>query len=350
VTEDELRAKIQELKEGINDYCQSIQAMIGFVNFYVYDDTTRRDRTDVIAFQGWRLTPRASNPAQASPGNTSVTPDFGILMPNRMGVVGEVKKSFPKDQQHWSDDFKQLMGYDSDFVGWPSESKTVDGHDIVLLTHQTRAVTVEDYYRAKQECGEVKFTKPFIIVEFNESHEAKAFLFFRTRLGQLSWKHLDEVLRLGKGVPMQVFVAKYSTIKFYDAQPPNAYMIEVIWTNVVMAAVSDKPAFRDLKKRQKLEISLPVDQIVTQLREGFSFRAINYEDVGPRIPERNWVEEACQTIVDLGEGEWADKEKTTLMVRFRKYDNVSEHFREACARASIATAEGVTAKQRTLFK
>jgi hypothetical protein len=349
VTEDELRAEIERLREEINDYRQSIQAMIGFVNFYVYDDAKKRMRSDVIVFQGWDLIPTSGKDAQPPPGAASVTPDFGILMPDRKGVVGEVKKSFPRDHERWSKAFRQLMGYDNNLLGWPSEDGAVDDHDVVLLTHQSRAVAVGDYYLAKQESGEVRFTKPFVIVEFNESVEARPFYFFRRTLGQLSHRLLDGRLREGVQVPMEVLVEKYSTIRFYDAPPQQPYMIEQIWTNVVTPAAADLPGFKALHRRtQKLDIVVTVDQIVDQLREGFSFRPINCDEDRARVPERGWVKDACQAIVDLDEGEWADTEKTTLTVRFRKYDDVLEHFVVACARAAVAKSE--LAKQRTLFK
>src|SRR5207249_438523 len=126
----------QRIRDDIDDYQDSVFAIIGFANFYRFDDTTRTMRDDVVVFQGRRLTP---SPAKAvnSDGNPVefVTPDVGILLPSNLGVLAEVKKSFPADEQHWFDDFKQLMAYDDDLTGWPSASGAVTAHDVVLLVH-----------------------------------------------------------------------------------------------------------------------------------------------------------------------------------------------------------------------
>ncbi len=100
----------QELKDEIDNYSDSLFAIIGFMNFYRFDDTTRRMRDDVRLFQGRRLTPSAAKTTNAK-GETVeyVTPDLGILLPLDKGVLGEVKKSFPRDSTHWLDAFEQLM-------------------------------------------------------------------------------------------------------------------------------------------------------------------------------------------------------------------------------------------------
>ena len=92
---------IQSVLDDIDDYQDSVFAIIGFANFYRYDDDTKTIRDDVLVFQGRRLTP---SPAKAinSDGNPVefVTPDVGILLPANTGVLAEVKKSFPADEQH----------------------------------------------------------------------------------------------------------------------------------------------------------------------------------------------------------------------------------------------------------
>ena len=69
-----------EVRNKISNYEQTIHAIVGFINFYRYDDERKEIRDDVILFQGRRF-----NPSSAKSFNPrgekvdSITPDFGIL-------------------------------------------------------------------------------------------------------------------------------------------------------------------------------------------------------------------------------------------------------------------------------
>lgn len=327
MTEGGIAAKTEEIKARINDYEQSIHAIIGFANFYLYDDATGLERPDVKAFQGWPLTyAKKGEEGQTIPSEGRVTPDLGILLPDRQGVIAEVKKSFPRDKKHWSDDFEQLMSYDNDLHGWPFADGRVESHDIVLITHLTRAVPVEDFYQAGRESKTISFSRPFAIVEFSETSEAKTFIFFRRKVGCLSNMELDTRLRQGVSVPMEVFVEKCSTVKFYDTPPPIPYMIEQVWTHVVVPVARESARFAKLKRRQKLDVQISVDAAVGKLREGFSFRS--FCDCGKEygVPETRWVRDACEALVDLEEAQWLDPDRSTLKVFFQRYVDVRDHF------------------------
>ena len=99
--------------EEIDNYKDSVSAIIGFMNFYRYNDAAQEIDNNVLVFQGRRLEPSMQRDIEPN-GATYVTPDIGILLPAKNGVLAEVKKSFPKEQVHWIKTFKQLMSYDDD--------------------------------------------------------------------------------------------------------------------------------------------------------------------------------------------------------------------------------------------
>ena len=74
------------LPEEIDHYLQTIHAMVGFANFYRYDDERREMRPDVAVLQGWRFTPLpaldGSNQSHEAQGasQSEVTPDLAILI------------------------------------------------------------------------------------------------------------------------------------------------------------------------------------------------------------------------------------------------------------------------------
>ena len=45
------------IKGEIDNYSDSIFAIVGFMNFYRYDDDSKKIRDDILVFQGRRLTP-----------------------------------------------------------------------------------------------------------------------------------------------------------------------------------------------------------------------------------------------------------------------------------------------------
>lgn len=151
----------KEIQEEIDNYKDTLYAIIGFMNLYRFDDESGLMRPDVVLFQGRRLSPKLkkaeSDVEQDKSGQSEwVTPDIGILLPTGIGVIGEVKTSFPEDRAKWISDFKQLMKYDRDLEGWPSASGTVSSHDIVLILHYSRSVAVRKFYEEKID-SEVRF-------------------------------------------------------------------------------------------------------------------------------------------------------------------------------------------------
>jgi hypothetical protein len=275
-----------------------------------------------------------------------VTPDLGILVGNHDGVLGEVKLSFPKDQDCWMDAFRQLMAYDDDLTGWPSTDGKVNQHDVVLITEQARAVAVRKFCQRRLG-GEVTFSRPFVIIQCNRSDQRKPYYFFQRIFGQLSHAELDSRLEEGVKVQMDVFVGKYSTVKLYDAEPPPPYMMQLIWSEVVVETARQDPRFERLKKRQKLDVNLSVDEIAIRLREGFSFRAFQEpdDDRGPAVPARTWVTAALEQLVSLKDAEWVDSEKRSIRVLFQKYEDVLGHFIQACS--DLDSQHGK--KERRLF-
>jgi hypothetical protein len=323
----------QAIRAEIDNYNDSIFAIVGFMNFYRFDDTTRKIRNDVLVFQGRRLTPSKQTNAEGA-AVEYVTPDLGVLLPTNHGVLAEVKRSFPKDHQHWHDDFQQLMAYDDDLTGWPTPSQKVPTHDIVLLLHQTRAVAVKDYYE-QNPGGSLKFTRPFTIVEFNRDSEAQAFFFFRTITGAVSQKPLADRLRLGIPVPMTMYLLQYSTVKLYDAAPPLPCLLELIWTHVVAFKISNTQAYKMPAKKQKVKVEVTPDEISERLETNFSFHGLQQGHADgrqPKVLEKCWVRDACAALVKFGDATWTDTTKTKLIINFVKRENVLDYFVKQCAR------------------
>lgn len=322
----------QDIRDEIDNYSDSLFAIIGFMNFYRFDDATRKMRDDVKLFQGRRLTPPKSKPGE-KPNPDYVTPDLGVLLPTDVGVLGEVKKSFPRDSQLWMDDFEQLMAYDDDLTGWPNASQKATKHDIVLLLHQSRAVAVKDYFEQNNNAS-IKFTRPFSMVEFNRSSQGQEYFFFRTIFGAVTEKQLADRLKLGVSVPMNMYLLQYSTVKLYDTAPPVAYLLELIWTQVIAVKVTNTPGYKIPSKKQKVKVEVSLAEISETLETNFSFQVVQQrqgDSRQPKVLQDSWVKDACEALIKFGDAQWADATKTKLTVNFTKRDDVLEHFVKQCA-------------------
>ena len=322
-----------EFRNAIDDYEQTIHAIVGFINFYRYDDETKKIKDNVLIFQGRRLVP-SPNKAINLKGEKIpyVTPDIGILLPSKNGVLGEVKKSFPQEQELWFSTFEQLMSYDDDLTGWPSNDEKVISHDIILLLHQSRAVVVCEYYNNKKD-SEIKFNRPFVIIQFNRADERIPYYFFQKRLGDLTEKHINNKLHYGTSVPMDDRIPEFSIIKIYDSEPPLPYLIDLIWTNVVLGTALKNQKYEKLRKNQMIDVILEIDTIVDELHKGFSFYTLykDYPERQEKIPKKEWIIRVCEVLVKYGEAEWIDSTKSSIKVFFRTYDDTLDHFIDICS-------------------
>jgi hypothetical protein len=332
--------KKRTFDDEIDNYSDSLFAIIGFVNFYRYDDASGRMRSDVKVFQGRKLTP---SPAKQK--SSDVTPDLGIMLPNDTGVLGEVKQSFPADQNHWFDCFEQLLSYDDELKGWPCAAEAVKSHDVVLLLHQSRAVAVRKFFEANKD-SRISFVRPFCIVEFNRSNQSQAYIFFRTVIGKLTESSVDQRLEIGVQVPMEKLTGTYSAIKIWDSEPPMPFLLALIWEHIINLKASEDVKYPFLRKRQKIVVEITVSEIVDELHTKFSFHQLTPTDDGrqPKIPKSEWVQRACEKLVAVGDAEWINRPQGKLKVRFTRFESVLEHFKELCAGDLLSDA------QMTLFK
>jgi hypothetical protein len=320
----------QELRNQIDSYNDSLFAILGFMNLYRFDDSTKRMRTDVLLFQGRRLSPQEDKTEQASQRNSEyVTPDIGILLGDATGVLGEVKASFPENRELWLGDFEQLMKYDRSFEGWP-KTHTVKSHDIVLLLHYSRAVAVRKFYESKQE---IKFVRRFCIIEFHRSSQAKEYFSLRIQSGTLSNRQVNGRLEEGIDIPMIVYLTQYSTCKIYDAEPPVPYLLDLIWTNVVTLKAAEDSRFASLRKNQKIEVEIAISEITERLYKQFSFFSLHGDEHErqPKSPRQAWVQRACDRLVVAGDAKWADGSRQQLTFKFVRKDDVLDYFIKLCA-------------------
>ena len=315
--------------EQIEDYKESIFAIVGFIHLFRYDDAARAMRDDIEVSQGRRMRTSSSNPI--SPDN-EVTPDFCIQGPANKGVVGEVKKSFPSNDTLWMDDFRQLMSYDDNLVNWLTESGRIDDHNIVLLTHIGRSRALTRYFHG-HDGEEIAFTRSFLIVEFARVQEAKPHLHLRTEYGNLKYfDKIDGRLHSGVLVPLEKLMLVYEKVKLYDAEPPLPYLLHLIWEGVVMLRAADDARFLNLRRNSKLPIDMAVNEVVEELHENYSFCPLNAGEGlhQPSIPPRSWIKKAIDALVSFELAKWENEAAGECVIYFKKLKDPLQIFIDLC--------------------
>lgn len=325
---ERIERRVKDTNNSINDYVETVQSIIGFANLFFLDDKTYQPRPNIMRFQGRRLTP--FNEDEQSGIESDVFPDLGIVINNTHGILGEVKKNFPKDDSNRAKHiFEQLERYDHPLLGWPVPGEKVETYNIALLVHLTTSSYAEEFCKEWQERRGVAFKCPFAIIEFTRLSQVQEFFIFRIKTGEIIECGGDKSLKSGILVPMEALLSEFARTLLYDAEPPLVYLANVIWVHVVTPLASENPMYESLRKNQKLEILLTVDDIAEILHEGFSFSRWHEHNSHrqSRIPRVDWVRRACEFLVEVNEAEWLDtNEKDDLRVHYRKYDDVDAHF------------------------
>jgi hypothetical protein len=311
--------RVQLCREKIDNYNNTVYAIIGFLNTYTHELKSKGN--GVVIFQGRKL-------YYSEEDLQFVTPDMGLTIDQKSGVVGEVKCSLDKDQKNWIDHFRQLKNYEKISIGWPTDSGKVSEFDVVLLIEHSRSRALKDYYERALDSA-LKLTRPFIIIEFNRSSQQKEFFFFRIEYGELSNKLLHKKFYDGINVAMEIFVKQYSTIKIYDVEPELPVMLQLINDCVVDKQVREGK-YRKLTRKNTQPVEITVQGITDTLKEVYSFKRLHnvkYNRNQPEFPKTEWVKKAFDKLVDLAEGSWLDKAAGRFnYLLSQKEENILEHY------------------------
>jgi hypothetical protein len=331
-----MKNSLQKIKEFNDNYSNTIQAIVGFMHIYKYEFKKEKN-IDVKLFQGRKFNKENDN-------ENFVTPDIGILVDEKSGVIGEVKNSFPKNTSLWKEDFLQLLQYDDNLIGWPIKDEVIPFYDIVLLVHDSRSRDVKDYFLSKAN-EEIKFNHPFIIIEYGRSDEARPFFKFRIEYGTLSEPIIHSKIYSGCHIAMENLVIDYSKIKIYDSQPSLSLMMFLIYSCITDKATAENK-YRKLNKKTKIEVETSIDEIVELLHKTYSFHSFheNHQERQPKFPKKEWVKQAVVKFVTIGEIRWKDKfQEEFIFILQGHNENEKEYYEEKCI------IEEINSNQMTLF-
>lgn len=291
--DNKLEKKIQKILEKIDNYEQTLLAIICFSHVLRWDDNINRYKSNSYSFIARKMDTSNDNPITP---NEVVTPDLVVQLNNNHGIVTEAKKSFPKNRNFWNRNINQLLKYDDNLQGWKTNNELIPISDIVLLTHNKIKVNVSDYIEERINNNTLNFSRKFALLAFQRAQNRKIYLSLEKGFGHLSNSELDERFRVSVRVPLEK-VIPMSPIKFYDDKPKLPYIMDILWNNV-FTQYPQLEEFMESAGVRIMIIRVNIHKITQQLKTQFT-DYIEGDSRQPSLPKTKWIREAMDMFVKL---------------------------------------------------
>ncbi len=297
-----IEAAIKALESECDSYDQTVQALKAVANEFCWDDKSRSSKLVESCFIGRRLDTSPDN--RLSP-STTVTPDLVLRTGARRGILGEAKVALSDKPELREQRLRDLQKYDDKLIGWDTPDETVDGHDIVLVVHQSRAVPVCDQIRDLIEKKSIRFDMPFAVVSFTLSPQAQVWMALRLEHGSVTDLSKMEKLRKVVSISMEILARhpRLALTKIYDHPPPLPLMLNLMH-ETIMGQLTDEE-LQTLRYEHEVATSVRVDEI--QQFIGKTFGPLQAGPRTPSVPQRSWIVEAFEKFCEIG---WAQRSKS----------------------------------------
>jgi hypothetical protein len=233
-----------------------------------------------------------------------VSPDIVIQLSNEYGIIAEIKITGSNDRD-FENAYEQLKRYDRDLIGWETENSKIKTHDISLLVNDLKRTDAKRYFDDKT------LQRKFSLVACARISEAKEYCKIEKYHGSYSDERLEKKFRDPIPVPLEKIISKISAVKFYDADPPVEYTMNVLWMNV----------FNELMARDGAGkmIAVSCKEVTKLLEEKYAFKQVDSKQ--PKIPKEAWIRNALDVFVKI---KLAKKDPTKNNVYLVKYSRTKK--------------------------
>jgi hypothetical protein len=292
-TKPQNNLSLDQVKEKIDEYQGSIHAIQAFVSLTTWDKQTGLMQSGTQFSFGRKMGTSSQN--LVSP-NSEVTPDVVIQIGKNLGYSIEVKYSFPKDTNFWSDTANQILKYDDDLIGWWTHNELINNHCTALLIEQGRYVRFREYLETWMADHQISFSPNVSIVQFSKSDNAKPYYFLRMDWGHILDSALSDRLKYGEKIPIIKVVATYGAKKFYDAEPPSVeFTMATIWQDIFTTEGASGEYNKGLGG---IPIYVNLNHLTNELQKLFGQTSNSHRDV--EFPRKDWIRKAMDEFVDIG--------------------------------------------------
>jgi hypothetical protein len=309
---------IKQIREKADSYERTIQTIVAFDSAVRWDDLNKSYSKNTLFFQGRRLSKKLTSP------NEYVSPDIVIQLSNEYGIVAEIKITGSSDQD-FENANAQVKNYDRELIGWKTDSERIRLHDLSLLVNDLKRGIAKRYFVDKT------FQRKFSLIACARISEANEFYKIEKYYGTFSDDRLDQKLSDPVAVPLEKVIHIISSIKFYDAEPPIEYTMNVLWMNI----------FNEIMEREDSgkTISVSCKDVTEIIREKYAFQQVDSRQ--PKIPKEVWIRKALDIFVKIKYAKkdpasndkylvkYTHKRKDSMLDFFsKKHFNVSNNFKK----------------------
>ncbi|MCE5216051.1 hypothetical protein LLH03_03365 [bacterium] len=322
---EERQAKLDQLAKAkhieIDNYQSTVQAIFAFAHAALWDPNTDDFVPDSLVAIGPKL--KTSKENAVCPSN-AVTPDIVVGIGGKWGSVAEVKRTIPRNPDHWGDDLqKQMRKYDDSLSGWPQTQQPLPSHCLTVLVHHTRKVDVVDYLSEHIEAGDLQFERDFAVVAFQRARDLEEQISLERCYGRLTDPELDEELRRVLTIKLDYLITRYQ-LHFYDSPPPLPYMMAVIWNEVLPSLITVAQYKESREKKRSPHVVVTDDAIARDLQSRLT-RCLPPAGQNCRtIPRKQWVRDALEELVRQGHGK--KTESGSYDIEYRSFTDAQGRF------------------------
>jgi hypothetical protein len=320
--------KSKKLRELIEDYRTTVDALLCFVSLTTWDAGKKRDGSQ-HSF-GRHMHTSSKNPI--SPNQTQ-TPDLVVQVDKEEAYVVEAKIDLPKEQKYWGKEIQQLQKYDDDLAGWWTEDEKINQHDIVLLIDISRSQQFAKYAKNLNKKSSL-FHRPIAFVGFSRYQRVDENILFQLEWGRISNKPINHRLEQHVPVPLEKVIASYGSRKFYDDKPQPEYLMEVMWSHLFTEKKS-ATQYSEILKAWPFDID--INEITSELQKLFgNYTSAIRDDSHPCI---SWVRDAIDLFAALGLA--VQKSDDVYEIRFKEFrtGDLIERFSKARSKANQVEAK-----------
>jgi hypothetical protein len=256
-----------------------------------------------------------------------------------LAMVCEVKGGMPRNMDYFiKRDMTQLKSFDNISLGWSSQ--TITNKEISLFTLSKFQKSLMDFLKTSttdfktfsftpstdQENHEevrISFENNFLIWFFSidESGSAPCFNIFKA-VGDSVDAELNSKSKENILIPLQDILQNLSDFRFYDAPPPDLYLLEVLWSHLINILFEQQQyVAKNMSGLRVLTLNVSVDDILAKVNGFFITDLDSFR--GTKSIRKKMIERFVDLLCKL---EMASKDGDKYNIFYKTVPNAKKYF------------------------
>ncbi|MFB6186525.1 MAG: hypothetical protein ABEI86_06630, partial [Halobacteriaceae archaeon] len=222
---------------------------------------------------------------QQEDGST-ITPDFTAYFSTEYGLIGEIKRTFPKDKKAILEELKQIEKYDQNLSLQNKAGDYVipDTYDIVVLIEGSSAPQIGTRLQRLIKDPEVEFDSQPVLMRYQFNQDALDSRYEFQRVTELQYEFQDDHLpventlynTIGEGGDYDTLSTKPKYFKSYKVQkllcndtPPGPYLATLLWHKIFPEYLSEEQyeKWQGSNGQEKMPIPVTAEELQVKVNE-----------------------------------------------------------------------------------